>query len=41
MSDATLYHSVVREDPKTQCGLCQIHNAYHAIWCPEANYGGK
>lgn len=37
MSDATLYHSVVREDPKTQCGLCQIHNGWHLRWCSEVN----
>lgn len=41
MSEATLYHSVVREEIKSQCGICEAHNLKHYIYCPEAGFGGK
>lgn len=41
MSEATLYHSVVREEIKSQCGTCGAHNLKHYIWCSEAGFGGR
>lgn len=42
MSENSMYHSIVREEIKSQCGTCGAHNGYHAIYCPEIDmYGGR
>lgn len=41
MSEATLYHSVVREEIKSQCKVCEAYNLKHYVWCSEAGFGGK
>ena len=35
MSDNSMYHSILREEIKSQCGICEAHNGLHYRWCEE------